>query len=250
MLRMLDPNYNSLRGSSSSVPPPITMSGVRISPSKLRSQSTPNSKFSTTRKREGYLVTTMVHPLHQAALSGNVEQVNALVNLGINVDVKDKSGRTALHMATAKRQLGVIRILGSLGTNVDSKDNSGETALHVAASVGFKDGVVKLIEMGANVEVQSVLGAPLHCAAKFGHIDVVKVLVFLGANIESANSFGMTAFHIATHFEKNDVANELIQMGAKERKAPFQLVKTLGGKSVLACITKVKNFHYMASLIT
>jgi ankyrin repeat protein len=61
-------------------------------------------------------------PLHQAALSGNRDILEALLEAGANVDNEDRDGATALHYAGRS---DVVAALITAGADVDHEDRAG-----------------------------------------------------------------------------------------------------------------------------
>lgn len=71
------------------------------------------------------------------------------------------------------------RVLGLLedGANVESRDYSNRTALHVAACEGHANVVQLLLEHGARVDVRDKWGStPLHDAQNSGHYEAALIL--------------------------------------------------------------------------
>ena len=121
--------------------------------------------------------------IHAAALVGNVEAVQQHLDSGVDVNTKNKLGRTPMLYAIqgghkeiaelliskgaiqvpririndAVRQSNIEAIKQHLavGTNVDGRDYAGETPLYLAADFGDKDIVELLINGGANVNAIS-----------------------------------------------------------------------------------------------
>jgi serine protease Do len=64
------------------------------------------------------------------------DELKALLDSGINVNAKDRSGRTALHYAAVLGQAELARHLLSRGANVNVKDARGRTPLMLAVGPG------------------------------------------------------------------------------------------------------------------
>jgi Ankyrin repeats (many copies) len=69
-------------------------------------------------------------PLHDAALSGNTDVINLLLDRGANVDVKERdSGATALMMAASIGRTDAVALLLRRGADPALRDHAGRTAL-------------------------------------------------------------------------------------------------------------------------
>ena len=112
-------------------------------------------------------------PLHIAARAGRKDIVLKLIKHGAAVSSQTKDGSTPLHYAAAFGQAHVIDplvkawqrplsmallILACLqaGCSVHSRDNAQNTPLHLAAGCGFLDAVVKLVELGADLNARDM----------------------------------------------------------------------------------------------
>ena len=121
--------------------------------------------------------------------------------------IKDKHGKTILHLACQHGHLDVVRAIDSL---LDSDklssvyklcDNEGNTLLHLACRHQRKNVVQHLIyERGANVDARknSEDGeAPIHIAAQSQSKEIVDILLNKGADIEAKDANGCTPLHHA-----------------------------------------------------
>lgn len=71
--------------------------------------------------------------LQQAALDGNVDMVNFLLERGADLSCVDTEGRTALHFASQEGHLGVVSLLvTSACANVNAKTKQGYKAIDLA----------------------------------------------------------------------------------------------------------------------
>lgn len=71
-------------------------------------------------------------PLHQAAFSGELEMLQALLKAGAKIDETDHDGDTPVHYAAVQGELACVEALAAAGAKLDVKDNDGETPVHVA----------------------------------------------------------------------------------------------------------------------
>ncbi|NDB84857.1 MAG: ankyrin repeat domain-containing protein, partial [Alphaproteobacteria bacterium] len=64
----------------------------------------------------------------------------------------------------------------------------GVTPLFIAAQEGYVDAIVKLVELGANVNTPMNNGeTTVYIAAQNGHLDAAAKLIGFGANLEFLN---------------------------------------------------------------
>lgn len=120
--------------------------------------------------------------LHQAALWGNAELVEDLLN-GDQVEfinAVDMFGRTALHDAATNRDETCARILLQTGANPNlacSLRAHSKTPLHVAAELGNVSTVKLLLDYGADILARDAEGLmATDIAERAGHTDVVDLL--------------------------------------------------------------------------
>jgi ankyrin repeat protein len=69
---------------------------------------------------------------HACARFNRLEELQALVSDGVDLDKKDEFGITALQYAIAHKNLDVIALLLEHGADVAVQDSDGSTALHYA----------------------------------------------------------------------------------------------------------------------
>ncbi|GBP41978.1 26S proteasome non-ATPase regulatory subunit 10 [Eumeta japonica] len=132
--------------------------------------------------------------IHWAALGGNENLVDFLLQSGSPIDPIDDTNATPLILAAAAGKFPVVRILLGKGANVNHKTNRGQSALEYACSKGHKEIAALLIEYEANVNHFDVLGATsLHRAAAQGRTEIVQLLLACNnININACDSTGST----------------------------------------------------------
>ena len=130
---------------------------------------------------------------------GDVVRLAAIVDAGLDVDVRNKSLETALHVASRGGQTAACSVLLSKGANVDASDVHGRRPMHWAAQRGDVQIADLLIQNGADVNPRGATGhTPLHWAASGGHRDVCRLLVEKGAEPRTrVASSGQSALHCA-----------------------------------------------------
>lgn len=158
----------------------------------------------------------VVLALHCAAVEGNAEGLDELLGLAdINVNVTNKHGVTAAHIAAGQGHDTVLTLLQARGANLYAIDNHGDTPLMWAARHGQSETMKMLVNIGVTISCQNTDGdSPLHYASSRGHLDCLKVLVDAGASLDLANNCGATALHQALMKRQSHCAMFLLHSGA------------------------------------
>jgi len=92
----------------------------------------------------------IANPLIEAAKSGDMEKVQALLAEGAEVNAKgSERGVTALMLAVARVHTDTVKVLLAKGADVNAKLTDGTTALILAEKKGQKELVRILKEAGA-----------------------------------------------------------------------------------------------------
>jgi ankyrin repeat protein len=150
-----------------------------------------------------------------AAMTNNNTLVDEILGKGVDVDVRDSDGGTALQWAAWYDHISIIQKLLDHGADIEAGDlSSGRRALHEAAENGCYDVVKLLLTMGAEPDATDRWGwTPLHRAAFQGGCLVVELLLSHGANIDAKTMHGQTALHLACGNGRVDAIRLLIERG-------------------------------------
>jgi ankyrin repeat protein len=150
--------------------------------------------------------------LHIAVSKDNIKEVRVLINLGVDVGIKDKRcDATALHWAVCQSNLDIFKLLIKAGSDVNSQDDLGGTPLHVVAQIGFLNRLKELIKAGADVNARNHNGdTPLHLATD--EKAFVSALIKAGADVNVRNRFGRTVLDLS----KDETIRKILEdAGAK-----------------------------------
>lgn len=96
-----------------------------------------------------------VTPLHSAAGYNHIEAAKLLIQRGANVQAIDDRNRLPLHNAAQYGHVDMIELLVSAGSDVNKQDEGGNTPLHLAAPLKTFTACLKLMELGANVDLKN-----------------------------------------------------------------------------------------------
>jgi len=141
----------------------------------------------------------------------DVIKVKAVLEGGTDVNAKDKSGQTPLHLAANEPNTEIIALLLTKGANVNATNNIGWTPLFGAALHGNRAIAELLLAKGASFNAKSKSGeTPLHLMPFDGKPVVAELLLSKGANIDVRGPIDQTPLHIAAYHGKTEIADFLL----------------------------------------
>jgi len=184
-----------------------------------------------------------------AAQARDTLALNAFFDAGINPNAQNSEGRTVLIAAAARGELDIVNLLLSRGVDVNVKDNRGYTALAHALEARYpeveeallnrpelnpnvggllgrpillayvwrdnKKATERLLALGADVKLQDKDGdTALHGAAETGNVEIMRMLLDKGADPNAKNKEGGTPLMWAAVFGNDDAARLLLSRGA------------------------------------
>jgi ankyrin repeat protein len=124
------------------------------------------------------------------------QTVQLLLDLGADVNKRDKRGMSPLDEAAFRGNTDVLQLLLDHGADINGRDEGGSTPLHNAASMGEAGAVKLLLENGAEVDAKAKNGyTPLCRAIQSSQLKVAEVLLVNGADI-NVECNGTTLLHI------------------------------------------------------
>ena len=172
--------------------------------------------------------------LFNAVADNDMKEVQALIEKGADVKVKDKNNLSLISYSRDKEMIEYLLskgagindintalILGKTdlakeminkGFDIYFHDFYGLAPIHYAAFDGQTDIVKILLEKGVDVNYRSKNGeTPLMWAAGIGDLKMVKFLVKNGADVNAARNNGLVSLHYANYYP---IIKYLVKKGA------------------------------------
>ncbi|KAK4343137.1 hypothetical protein RND71_038953 [Anisodus tanguticus] len=153
------------------------------------------------------------NPLHTFALAGQIRFMDRLLEEGLDIDVVDREGQTALHHACFSKKEAVISHLLRRGADPKVTDMDGVTPLHYAVQAGAMQTVKMLIKYKVDVNVADNEGwTPLHVAMQSRNRDIAKILLVNGADKYRKNKDGKIPLDISLCYGKDFKSYDLAKL--------------------------------------
>lgn len=154
------------------------------------------------------------------AAQGDLDIVKLFISAGMKPNVRNKDGRSALHVAARENHAALVNALLAKGADVNAgskgERENGKTALMFAAQMGHAAVVQSLLDKGANVNESTDYGkTALMFAAEYGHAAIAQVLLDKGADVNATAQDGKTALRYAATKGHTSIVELLKKAGAK-----------------------------------
>jgi ankyrin repeat protein len=156
--------------------------------------------------------------MFKALYINDLKIVKQQLEKGADVNAKDETGQTPLHI-TQDKEIAETLILK--GADVNAVDGDGMTPIFNKEM----DVLKTLIQSGADIHFKcnGHGNTPLIWYSYSGYLEGVQYLVSLGADVNSKNTDGDTARDIAEKFAHFELLNYLISIGSKSGNAQNSL---------------------------
>ncbi|KAJ3117988.1 hypothetical protein HDU96_004442 [Phlyctochytrium bullatum] len=175
---------------------------------------------------------------------GKINDIPALLDVGVEPNGADSLGETQLHMAASRGDTRIIKLLIENGANVDAIDENRKTPCDIALenrnfdvvelllgvkkeqslrrlktlSSEVKNGHVEVVQemlIGMHLGNQNAEANTLLCdAASQGNVAMIEILLRHGANIDGRCALGKTPLHHAASCGQEKATKLLLQLGA------------------------------------
>eukprot|EP01129_Flabellula_baltica_P008275 TRINITY_DN326_c0_g1_i1.p1 TRINITY_DN326_c0_g1~~TRINITY_DN326_c0_g1_i1.p1 ORF type:complete len:277 (+),score=51.45 TRINITY_DN326_c0_g1_i1:217-1047(+) len=150
---------------------------------------------------------------------GNVAEFSRTMKMGLinggGYEFLDDKGNTPLFWAAFYDRADVVGLLvEEYRFSVNRQNFNGDSPLHFAIKGSSLSSAMKLVQMGANVNVSNLQSEyPMHLATCAG-LEYVQLLIERGGNLECEDECGDTPLHWAVREDNSDCINLLINSGA------------------------------------
>jgi len=151
--------------------------------------------------------------LLRAVQNDYASAVKTLLARGVNPNIRDANGETALIIAMRYESLKVADLLmDQSGIDLEAHAPNGNTALMMAAFRNNQAAVLDMLQRGAQVNQKG--WTALHYAAAAGSTAIVRILLEHHAYIDAESPSGMTPLMLAAREGQEDVVRQLLEQGA------------------------------------
>lgn len=133
-------------------------------------------------------------PLHAAAAKGDIAGIQKLLSQGVAIDARDRTGATALLVASHGNQIAAAEALIDAGADVNAKDNINDSPYLYAGARGHVEILKMTLAHGADLKSTNRYGGTaLIPAAERGHVETVGTLIEAGVDVDHVNRLHWTA---------------------------------------------------------
>jgi len=192
-------------------------------------------------KQEDMRVMDHISKFLAAADSGDAAKVAECLNKGIEINVADEHGQTALMLAADQGHVDTVKLLLQRGASLDLQNRLGGTALMLACFNGHLEIVTELLKAGADVNAKSGNGytALMQAVVKRNEkaVQIINLLLDQKADINAQDIDGYTALIRAVDFpppmppsppsSRKTKAQKLNERLRREDEIRLMIVKTL-----------------------
>eukprot|EP00347_Sterkiella_histriomuscorum_P006064 403354203 len=149
--------------------------------------------------------------LHIAVKKGNIQVIQALLDIHYPLNYTKNNGVTALGIAAYKGSIKLMEMLYSAGADLNIVNKQGISPLYLAIKSGNQDAVKYLIERKSQVHYNDPTQAefsPLFYCIKQGNLKAFEVLCDTGVDLDNSyNHQGYNPFTYAASLHQVEIVN-------------------------------------------
>ncbi|KAK6174426.1 hypothetical protein SNE40_017704 [Patella caerulea] len=156
--------------------------------------------------------------LHLTCISGTLDTLEYLIDLGLDINTKGFNGSTCILSASKSKTQAIakIELLRLNGATVHDTDFQNNNILHIACAFGTLDTVSYLIDLGLDINSKGLKGrkSTLHCCqSETQPIEKIELLRSKGASVYDNDDDNNGMLHLACCFGTLDTVKYLINLG-------------------------------------
>jgi ankyrin repeat protein len=150
--------------------------------------------------------------LHRAAQNGDAAEIKRLAGAGVDVNERDRQGRTPAHVAAFASHDEALRALAEAGADMDALEGQAYDVVTIAAVADDPELMSLAIQLGNDpgLITSPYNGTALIAAAHLGHVEVVRRLIAAGAPLDHVNNLGWTALMEAVVLGDGGLAHQQV----------------------------------------
>jgi len=107
---------------------------------------------------EGKILVFPASAIINASYRGDIMTMQEILSAGVDMDVRDALGATALHQAVMQKNIMVVKLLLDYGFDPNAVTKNGYTPLHWAVAANNIDAARLLLQYGADKRIKCLEG--------------------------------------------------------------------------------------------
>ncbi len=171
-----------------------------------------------------------------------------LNNQGVSINAKNHLGQTALHTAITYTNIDGVEALIDMGAEVNSLDNRYNSPLLHAVHQQNAKIVALLIQLGANPEQRYEItdSSPLSFAVLHEDINTIEVLIAANVDVNAIDNNGLSLLTLAVSTSNHKVIEQIADAGGEfkgkidGRWTPAQFAEAIGNKQLANLVRSIR----------
>ncbi|KAJ3431164.1 ankyrin repeat and socs box protein [Anaeramoeba flamelloides] len=178
--------------------------------------------------------------IHMAVEKQNLEVSKKILQvMQSQIMVKDKNGRTPLHIAAQTGNIEMMKFILGYGVSPNETDNDNYTALHLSIGAESIEAIKYLLKKNAKINISishKIYVSALHLAIQKQNFDIIKLLVSAGADLDrkTQDKDNSAPIHYAVKTKNYDLIKFLLLQSKNKNAKSIDIDATdAAGKTAL-----------------